>query len=102
MLSKYSVPPNTMLDIYRYNMFFNVYFMFLYLNDVIVISMLIIILIINNCIEFIFINSVNTEMLPMNAPNSSLYSSVFLFNISETDSNNKKSNPKFNSSIRSI
>ena len=102
MFKRYSAPPNIMLDIYRYSMFFSVYFIFLYLNDVIDINMLIIIFMMNNCIEFILIKSVKIEILPMNAPRSSLYISVFLFSINETDNNNKKSNPKFNSSIRSI
>ena len=83
-------------------MFFIVYFMFLNLNDVMVISMLIIIFNMNSSSDVILMNSVNTEMLPMNAPISSLYIFAFLLSIIDTDSNNRKSNPKFNSSIKSI
>ena len=102
MLSKYSVPPNIMLDMYKYSIFFKVYFIFLNLNDIKHISILIIIFIRNSSNEFIFIKSVNTDMLPIKAPNNSLYISVFLFNIIVTDNSNKKSNPKLSSNIRSI
>lgn len=47
-------------------------------------------------------NSVSTDMLPMNAPSSSLYILAFLLSISDTDKSNRKSNPKFNRSIKSI
>ena len=83
-------------------MFLNVYSIFLKLNDIRHISILIIIFIMNNSSDVIFINSVSTDMLPMKAPKSSLCISEFLLSIIDTDSSNIKSNPKFNSNIRSI
>ena len=63
--------------------------------------MLIIIFIKNSSNEFIFINNVSIDMLPINAPIISLYNGVFLLRINDTDSNNSRSNPKFSSSIKS-
>lgn len=82
-------------------MFFMVCFKFLYPNDIIHINILIIILIRKSSSEFIFMNNVNTEILPIKAPNNSLYNGVFLLNIKDTDNSNRKSKPKFNSNTRS-
>ena len=47
-------------------------------------------------------NSVNTEILPMNAPINSLYIGTFLLSINDTDNSNRKSNPKLMKSTKSI
>lgn len=90
-LSKYKKPPRIILDIYKYSIFTNVYFIVLYPNVVKIIKILISILNTNNKKLFILKNKNNILNPPIKAPNIILVNLTFLLSIIDTVNNNIKS-----------
>lgn len=94
--NKYKKPPSIMLDIYKYNKFTKVYFIFLYPNVINTIKILIIILNKNKIKLFMLKNKKIILIPPIKAPNIILVILIFLLSINDTVSNNIKSIAKFN------
>lgn len=100
-LTKYKIPPNNMLNKYRYNKLLKVYLIFLKLNAKITIIIDIIIFIKNKEKEFKLINNNKILKLPIKAANIILCILKLRLRDKLTPISKTKSKKKFNSKIKS-